>query len=207
MSARIDAGAGQVRTDLIAFLRAEFPDALETARNLWDVTETELPAPARWNEYEDEVVGDQTPSIAVSLGRSDRYVRRAYDDAVAQVYRVRYAIRLFAWLKATGGDVTRSEGGEAQGNPSQRMRDRYAQVLAGVLLDQPSLGQPGVFQLDEESLVIDYSDAARLRGDRYLSGVSLTFDLTHVETLRRLPLGSVERPIVEATVLSNGTPS
>jgi hypothetical protein len=200
----MDPGAAQVRADVIGFLRGPDDDgkprleaALESARGLWGITElSALPPPARWNEYEDEVVGDETPSIALALGRSRGYAREGYGDAMEQQYRVRHEVRLFAWLKAGGADPKV----EQQPNPSQRMRDQYAQVIAAVLLDRPSLGQPGIYSLDEGTMVLDYSVASRVRGDRYLSGVSVTFDLYRTETLRRVPLGSVIETEVAATV-------
>lgn len=196
----IDGGVDVVRRQIIGFLQARLPDALEAHRIHWQLEEPDLPLPVRWNEYEDEAVADVAPSIALSVGRGRGFTRRDYGPGMEQQYRVRYDVSVFAWLKA-GAELPLADGGEQQPNPAQRMRDRYASVLEAVLLDTPSLGAPGLFSLDEGTMVVSYSAASRLRGDRYLTGVSVAFDLHHAETLRRLPLGSVADTVVEATVL------
>lgn len=201
MVALIEEGASVVRRDLIAFLKAAVPPALGAARTAWSVDRAELADVRRWNEYEDESVADVAPSVALTIGRSRDHVRRDLEPGADMVYQARYECVLFCWTKALPGRPLQ-DGGEQQPNPSQRKRDRYADVFRAVLLDSPSLGKPGIYRLDETSLVVGYSAAQRLKGDRYLSGVSLAFDLRHTETLRRVPtLGNVAHTDVEATVL------
>ena len=198
----MSAGVDVVRRDTIAFLKARVPVALAGARVEWGLTPKQLPDPVRYNEYEDEVVADQCPSICLSVGRARNYARTGVGPGAEQFYRVRYDVTVFAWLKAGAPQTPLADGGgDAQPNPSQRSRDRWAQMLTAILLVAPSLGKPGEYSLDEGTLMVSYSAASHLRGDRYLSGVSLTFDLYHTETLRRVPLGSVTDTVVEATVL------
>lgn len=197
-------GPAAVRAGLIAFYHARLPDAVLAHRALWALEARDLPQVKRWNPYEDEVVGDETPSVALSVGRSSRYVRDRLSDPTTTAYWVRYECRLFCWLKAAAGRPLAS-GGEQQPNPSQRLRDRYATVLTSVLLNGPSLGAPGVFRAQEDTLTVDYSAASHLKGDRYLSGVSLTFSLEHRETLALPGIGSVQTVDVGASVL-NGYP-
>lgn len=200
MTALINEGVAQVRRDIIAFLRTAAPLALAEASTAWGLAPP-FAAIKRWNEYEDEVIADITPSVALSVGRSRGYTPSSNDPGADMSYRVRYDAVLFLWLKATAGRPL-ADGGEQQGNPSQRVRDRYAQVFTAVLLDSPSLGQPGYYSVTESSLTVAYSAAQRLKGDRYLSGVSLSFDLYHSETLQRVPLlGSVVLTEIEATVI------
>lgn len=177
-------GATVVREQLLAFYRARLPIALAASRVAWGLTLEDLPNPVRYSAYEPLAIDDRIPLLAVAVARSNRYTRLDEGE-----YQARYFCTVYGWLKAD------------EYEPPQRIRDDYADVLTSLLLDTPSLGAGGGTRFEETTLEVNYSDAAKVKGDRWLTGVSLAFQVVHTENLRRVELGTVEQATVEATVL------
>lgn len=171
----------------MALMKAQLPGALATARGEWGLKVSELPAPVAYFEHEAETL-DRLPVLALSVARARDYARRDVIDA-EEHYQVRYSCRLFAWIKSQDRE------------PTEAIRDDYATVVGSVLLATPSLGGGGAFRFDETTLDVSYSDVARGRGDRYIAGCSLAFDVHHAESVRRVPIGTAATIGVTATVL------
>lgn len=186
-------GAAQVRLKLAEFLAATFPSSLAAARGEWGLTTEELPPLKGVRRYEVQTLeGEKVPLLAIALGRVASYGTTDLVDAHPS-YDVRYPVRVFAWLQAEGYETT------------QCRRDDYAQVLAATILGTPSLGTGGPsgdrsLQLVENTLEVSFSDSTKVKGERWLSGVSVAFDVRHHETLRRVGIGSANSVTVTATV-------
>lgn len=184
-TAPLTRGPRAVHDQLIGFLQARLPIALAVARQAWGLDPVDLPDPVRYLAYESVAIDDRVPIVSVAVGRSLGYART---DAEGD-YQVRYICTVYGWLKADDYD------------PPQQMRDDFASVLASVFLATPSLGAPGRFRFEETTLEVNYSDAAKVKGDRWLAGVSLTFQVQHSEQLRPVRLGVAEDVWVAATLL------
>jgi hypothetical protein len=175
-------GARLVRQQIIGQFAARLPIALAAAREAWDLTPVELPDPVRYSPWEPLSLDERLPLVAVAVARA-----RGFTATDIGEYQARYFCSVFGWLK-----------GDEYG-PPQDSRDDFASVLASVLLDSPSLGGTG-FGFDAGTLEINYSDAAKVKGDRWLAGVSLGFQVTHTEKLRTVPIGVVDPTLLGGAV-------
>lgn len=187
-------GPQLVREQVMALYKARFPDALAVARVEWGLTAAELPVPLQYSPHEAPVL-DTLPLLTLGVGKASKYKRVdiAPEPGVDVEYQVTYQCRLFAWLKRLERDATAES------------RDDYATVLTAVLLANQGLDASHRFRLEESTVVASYSDIQKVRGDRHVAGCSVTFDLIHTETVRRVPLGVASQIGLEATVMPQST--
>lgn len=167
-----------VRTQVTTYLREVLEDHLAAVRAAWELTEAQLPAPT--NDPDDPKADaylnrepsalDRWPLVAVTSGRVSQ---RAVDFAAdfSQVYRSTCPIRIYSWVNAAGRD------------DAQEMRDNFATAIRVAVLANVQLGTSGDLLLSPSTLVIDASDVSKVKGDRYVAGSYVGFDVTFVETL------------------------
>ena len=81
-----------------------------------------------------------------------------------------------------------------------RLRDDYAAVVRSLLLLSSSLGQPAIIW-DETSLSEEYSDATVVKGDRWVAGVTHTFEVQVDESAVRSMIGTADDLTITAQPL------
>ena len=82
------------------------------------------------------------------------------------------------------------------------MRDRLSTVLRSALLDYPCLraNKPEYYlevMIDEGSMREEFSDLTLLKGERVLAGSFISYDLTVMERITRLPIGTMDEFEIE----------
>lgn len=184
------------------YLAADLPDRLVHYRNAWGRSEEDLPDPSLIDSFDRGAV-DHWPTITTVNLSLPKVTRDDYTETGDPIYRVRYTLRTYVWVKAgPSGDLV-GEGA------STRMRDELSTVVLSALLDHPALRSPdpnGLYDvlIDEGTIEGQYSDLTGERGDRYASGVYFQYQLALREQIFRAPLGQVTKFIVEATNTETG---
>lgn len=159
--------------ELVAgFLRAELPPYLVSVRLDWDLTADELPDPVDYLAREPAGTLDRYPLVAVTGMRAPRY-RRLETIGDASLFEVTYALRVFVWVLATGFEETIDR------------RDDLTQAVVNLLLDAQVFAPDQNARIEETTLAVDYSDVTAGKGDRFLAGAYLAFELRVEETLQR----------------------
>lgn len=196
-------GPAGVREDVRDFLRELLPPHLEACRAAWGRSEAELPLPVsepddpRKDAYfaVEPAAIDRWPMIAVTTGR---YTQRGQVDFSIDgdpQYDGTYPVRVYSWVRAAGFEAC------------QRMRDDFGTALRVAFMAHTRLAVPsGQFTVIPSSVVIDFSDITPVRGDRFVAGSYVGFDLRVLETLTdRLALpGQQPRDTVSGVTASAG---
>lgn len=166
------------------FLEAELPVYLATLRAEWDLSESDIPDPVAYYPHE-PVKLDRWPMIATSAVRMGRLIATEQTELGA-VYTMRYSIRTFVWVRQEGfASVVQT-------------RDGLSCAVRIALLDKPWLNVSDQRALVEETtLTEEYSDVTAVKGDRYVAGSYLGFDLLVEEELDRATRGTVNSTQVE----------
>jgi len=170
-------GVRGVRLAIAAYLRSELPGHIEAAQLAWGLTAEELPVPVASSDPREDAYFarevealDRWPLIAVASGRLTSRPSDFTDD-FDEVYRSVLPVRVFAWSRAEG---------RAQ---VQDMRDDFANVVRACLLADPQLGTAGDLLLSPETMVIDPSRPDKVKGERWIAGAYIGFDVVVGETL------------------------
>lgn len=188
-------GPNGIRTAITDYLRMVLPPHVEACREAWGLTEEQLPLPVddrsdpKKDAYFDREPPaiDRWPMLAVVSGR---LTGRAADhdlDAGETIYRSVCPVRAYVWVKAEGPDET------------LRMRDDLATAVRIAVLSQQSLGTAqGRLTLVPSTVLTDFSDIVAVKGERFVAGAFVGFDVIVLETLtERLALpGRGERDTV-----------
>lgn len=171
-------GVRGVRSQIASYLRSSMPGHIEAARAAWGLTEEELPTPVSSSDpkldayYPREVeVLDRWPLIAVASGRLTSRPSDFDVDTFDAVYRSVLPVRVFAWSRAEGRVEV------------QDMRDDFAAVVRACLLADPQLGTAGDLLLSPETMLIDPSRPDKVKGERWIAGAFIGFDVVVGETL------------------------
>lgn len=168
-----------VRHGVTEFLRAVLPSHLEACRTAWGLQPAQLPAPVSepddprkdaYIDHEPRAI-DRWPLVAVTSGRM---LQRAQDFSIDgdPIYRSIYPVRVYSWVRADGEEET------------QRMRDDYGTAIRVAFLAHVNLADiSGRFAVVPSTVVLDFSDVAPVKGDRFVAGSYVGFDLHVTETL------------------------
>jgi hypothetical protein len=195
-------GPAGVRGRLAAFYRGWLPQHVVAARAAWGLTEEQLPVPVadpdrRKDGYfaGDPPAIDRWPMLSINSGRrTQRGVDT--DETGQQQFRSIYPIRVFTWVKVEGREE------------AQAMRDDLATLVQVTTLAHHDFGTAGRFQLQPATMTTDFSRVEPVKGDRFVAGSYVAFDLAVVETLtdRLAMLTAVPRDTVSG-VNATATPS
>lgn len=195
-------GPRGVRHTISDFLRSELPRTIRAAREAWDVVDEELPIPVSdLNDPKRDAFFDREPAaidrhpmVAVTSGRRSQRATDFEEDG-SPVFIATYPIRVFSWVMDEGWDRT------------QDMRDDMATCIAITLLAHVDLGSVGRWlQMVPSTLVTDFSAVAKGKGDRYVAGSFVGFDVRATETLTdRLALPGGQPRDTVARVSATGT--
>lgn len=173
-------GVWQAKTLVTEYLNADLPSRLINYRTHWGKDESTLPTPAWVIQYEPLAL-DHWPTIINLAMNTASVVREDYGEGADPVYRVTYDMRTYIWVKAVGeAEVT-------------EIRDNLTTVVRSALLDHPALREVPRWEhcnplVMEDTIREEYSDLTVLKGDRYLAGAYVAYQLAVSETITREPL-------------------
>lgn len=202
-------GPAAVRAGVAGFLRAALPVHLEACRGAWGLSEAQLPAPVS-NPTEDPLLGpdayfarpidtiDRWPMVSVTHGRATRARARGsvdFNDDGDPVTTTVYPMRVYSWVRAVGRDEVID------------MRDNFIAAVQVALASHVDLGTNGWLRLDPRSLAVDFSEVDKVKGERWVAGAYVGFDLSATETLTdRLALPEGYPRDTVSGVNASGTP-
>lgn len=163
-------GPRAVRAAAAACVLAALPPRLAAARAAWGLTVEQLPDPALVLPHVPDNLDHRVPLVAVNSGRM---TTRPIDfTAVGDpVYRSTYPVRIYAWVKHEGHEECQS------------MRDDFGTVLRLTVLSQLTLATDGWITVAPETVVMDFSEVEHVKGDRFIGGVYVGFEVRATETL------------------------
>lgn len=175
-------GPHYAKSYVSAYLTADLPTRLLSYRNAWSVDDITLPNPVKYLTYE-PIALDEWPTIITTATSMTGLERISYDRG-NPLYRVRYAMRTYVWVRTE------------QSPEATLMRDRMTTVVRSALLDYPCLKATDPRQtfrvtIDESSIREEYSDLTLLKGDRVLAGSYISYDLDIDEIVMREPIGTL----------------
>lgn len=159
------------------YLAGDLPTRLIGYRNWWNLDDIRLPNPDKYIAHE-PIVLDHWPTIITLVDSTLSMVRDNYDDYSDPVYEVTYAMRTYIWA--------RSEGLQRVTD----IRDDLTTVIRDALLDHPSLREVPRYEhcypnVVEESMREEFSDITHVKGERFLCGAYLAYNLRVRETITR----------------------
>lgn len=165
------------------YLQLDIPQRVVRYRNGWDISDTELPSPAKYLTYEPLAL-DEWPTIITVAINTSGFERIAYDGP-DPLYRVDYVMRTYIWCRALGSEE------------ATIARDRLTTVVRSALLDYPCLQatdprQSFQVMIDEGSLREEFSDTTLLKGDRVMSGSYLGYTLSINEVVTRQDIAEIQ---------------
>jgi hypothetical protein len=157
------------------YLKLEIPKRLIKYRNHWGVSNEEMPDPEEYIDYEPMAM-DKWP-IVITVALSGRGFTRVghmrYGDPE---YSVNYSMRTYVWARTEGERATTV------------MRDRLIVVVRSALMDHPCLKRANPKReaiIDESTITEEYSELTLLKGDRFLGGAYVGYDLRIEEPIVR----------------------
>lgn len=180
-------GATFAAAHVVDFLTEALPKRILADRLRRGLSEDDLPLPEAYLPHEPLAV-DRTPMIAVTVDRGEtQRVEHRGGDANASsggTFAVTYSARIFCWC--VGKDL-----------PSAvRQRNDLAVAVRATLLDAQTFGASAEnTRIEEQTLVEEYSDTARTRGDRFLAGAFVGFEMTVFETIDGEATSTIYEPV------------
>lgn len=186
-------GVRGVRQRVTAHLESLYPDALEQWRVEHGLDSKILRDPVAYYPHEPQAL-DRWPMVAVTTPRMAGLQRSELIDGDTTEYVSSYAVRVFVWTNA---------GGWAQAIAE---RDDLTTVMRSLLLDRPTFGHDECeILLQEGSLSEEYADITPVKGDRYVTGAYVGFDVRVHERVTRAPYGTVFSTEMTARVTLTGS--
>lgn len=180
------------------YLKVEVPKRLVKYRNYWGASNDEIPDPAEYLDYEPATMDVWPTIITVSLsGRGfTRVGHMRYGDPE---YEVSYNMRTYAWARTEGEKSVTT------------MRDRLIVVVRSALMDHPCLKRRNPdrqARIDESTITEEYSELTLLKGDRYLAGAYVGYELKIEEPIVREKIADFEEFDlgVDSVKLEDGIP-
>ena len=153
------------------FLASDLPTRCMNYRNTLTLSDSELPNPVKYLTYE-PLTMDNWPTIITLVEATSQIIRDDVTAGLHPVYQVVYRMRTYVWVRAVGPDVVTTA------------RDNMTMVVRDALLDRPALrdataaGTDADIKVDEGTITEDFSDLTLLKGERFLAGSFLSYDLS-----------------------------
>lgn len=164
------------------YLRVEIPKRLIKYRNHWGVSNADIPDPEDFIDYEPMAM-DRWPlviTVALAARSFTRVGHMRYGDPE---YSVTYNMRTYVWARTEGERATTI------------MRDRLIVVVRSALMDHPCLKRNNPKReavIEESSITEEYSELTLLKGDRFLGGAYVGYDLRIEEPIVREKIADLE---------------
>jgi len=164
------------------YLRTEIPKRLIKYRNHWGVSNADVPDPEDFIDYEPMAM-DRWPliiTVALAARSFTRVGHMRYGDPE---YSVTYNMRTYVWARTEGERAT------------TLMRDRLIVVVRSALMDHPCLKRNNPKReavIEESTITEEYSELTLLKGDRFLGGAYVGYDLRIEEPIVREKIADLE---------------
>lgn len=170
-------GAWQAKTLVTDYLNSDLPTRLIRFRNYWQLDDAFLPNPEKTIQFEPLAL-DHWPTIITLVTGTQQVLRDDYDDTANPKYRVTYAMRTYIWVRNEGPDRT------------TQVRDNLTTVIRDALVDHPALreipaGQYCEAMILEETIREEFSDLTMVKGERYIAGAYIAYDMAVTEVVTR----------------------
>ena len=191
-------GAHYAKQYATTYLEGDLSTRIIDYRNAWGgLTDAELPVPVKYLSHE-PVALDKWPTVITVVLTTNNLERIGYAGghnalhyAADPEYRVSYNMRTYIWCRAGNSEATTLQ------------RDRLTTVVRSALLDYPSLkaqagnlaiDQSKTFraEIDESSMREEFSDLTPLKGERFLAGAYLGYELSLDEIVMRRAYAQVD---------------
>jgi len=188
---RLMHGAHFAKQYVTDYLTGDLPTRVLDYRNGWGgLTDAELPLPVKYLSYE-PVALDKWPTIITVALSTNNLERIGYGGGNTTAYgmdpeyRVAYNMRTYIWCR----------GGNSES--ATMVRDRLTTVVRSALLDYPSLkatdpSRTFRAEIDESGMREEFSDLTPLKGERFLAGAYLGYELSLDEVVMRKAYGTVD---------------
>ena len=165
------------------YLKIDIPVRIVSYRNGWQVDDINLPTPVDYFIHE-PIAMDNWPTIITVAISTNRFDRIGYDTH-DPLYRVTYAMRTYVWVRDVGAEE------------ATIMRDRLTTVIRAALLDYQCLkayDKRTSFRamIDEGTMREEFSDLTLLKGDRFLAGSYIAYNLEIDEVVAREDIGHLQ---------------
>ena len=190
-------GAYLCRTLIMGYMREAVPRMSEFARDQWG-TDHNFDDVEFYEAYEAlKMSHGQGPTLSMSVSRTSGFRRVDYDPVMAEQYRAEYMIRMFVYCYTPDSEIPEEldedQVVENARQQTMRQRDDLSAIVRACILDRLSLGHPDVFDVNEGSLVEEYSDGTPVpnASGRWLAACAFTFTVRVDESLYREQLGQV----------------
>lgn len=173
-------GPDGVRHAIADFLREWVPRHAAAAETAWGLEPGAIGVPVsapddpRADAYMPRELRaiDRWPVISVTSGRFRQTETDRDLDSADVILTGVYPIRVFSWVKDEGFDATAD------------LRDNLATVIRVAVLSHLHLDSPGDSLLVVPStVVVDQSTVEAVKGDRFVAGSFVAFDVQATETL------------------------
>jgi hypothetical protein len=172
-------GAAAAKQFVNSYLEEDLPSRLVTYRNHWQVDEDALGEPLKYLTYE-PVALDHWPTLITLAMSTSNISRFDYTSEMDPVYRVRYTMRTYVWVKAESAT-------ECTEN-----RDNLTTVVRSALLDHAGLRtvdrESCDAVVDESTMREEFSDLTLIKGERVMAGAYVAYDLNINEVVVRKPI-------------------
>jgi len=165
------------------YLSNDLPPRLLTYRNQWNLSSSQLPDPKLYLTHEPLSLG-QWPTIITIVMDTQSITKQGYAYDYDPEYQVKYSVRTYVWVRATGAQVVTEQ------------RDNVTTVVREALLDGPSLSAydtsvPCYPKIDEGTMREEFSELTLVKGERFLAGSFIAYDLSLQETIDHTAVGVV----------------
>lgn len=171
-------GPAGVRLAVAEFSRLWLPQHAAAAAEAWELDPVLVPVPLsapgepRRDAYlpREPAAIDRWPLLSVTTGRRTSAPIDQNDDGEVQIQSI-HQTRVYLWVKAAGWNATMD------------MRDNLATVAQAMFLAHNNLDGDGTMRIMVKTMMTDYSTVEPVKGERFVAGAFVGFDLAVVETL------------------------
>lgn len=171
-------GAWNAKTLVTEYLAADLPSRLISFRNEWNYDDKKLPTPEKFLSFE-PVALDHWPTIITLVTGTQGVQRIDFDEITSDpVYRVEYGMRTYIWVRHEHPEDT------------TEVRDNLTTVVRDALIDHPALrsverGEHCDPYIDEGTIREEFSELTHVKGQRFLAGAYVGYNLMVNETVTR----------------------
>lgn len=186
-------GVGVAKRAVAAFLQAQLPAHLAALRTEWGVDIADLPDFID-HHHNQPLALDQYPVLAISatgLTAMDHVEYQPGNNGITELrFWSRYDLRVFTWVKEEGWDRVID------------VRDDLTAAVRTLLVDRPTLGSATeTYLVNLDTIAEEYSEVQKVKGERYVAGSIIGFELRVAEAVGRTASGTVQTVRVDESAL------
>ena len=166
------------------FLAADIPTRLIGYRSWWGLDETSLPTPQKFLTFEPAQIAHWPMVYSIVLSTTS-VTHTDWDFDENPKYEITHSMRTYVWAKAVNEE------------PATDLRDDLTVVVRDALMDLPAVSSYNQTQgncsavISEDSIREEFSDLTFIKGDRFLAGAYIQYDMVMTETISREALGVI----------------